>query len=140
MAMKEDPPEACRPEPVAEYCRSIEAHLCRMNEGHLIRIVGPSFELVCGWAAKAIPLKVAYEGIDRCVERYHAKGNRRRPVQIEFCTADVLDAFDEWRRAVGLTGSTGSAGAMGSRASGSGSDGPTSAGTSDADEGARRRE
>src|SRR5262245_27826548 len=88
----------------AEYCRAIEAYLCRKNEGHLIRIVGPSFELVCGWAAKGIPLKVACQGIDRCVERYYAKGPQRRPVQIDFAKADVLDAFDEWRRAVGLVG------------------------------------
>lgn len=86
----------------AEYCRSVEAYLCRKNEGHLIRIVGPSFDLVRGWEAKGIPLKVAYQGIDRCVERYYAKGPKRRPVHIDFCKADVLDAFDEWRRAVGL--------------------------------------
>ena len=30
------------------------------------------------------------------------KGPRRRPVRIEFCEADVLDAFDDWRRAVGV--------------------------------------
>ena len=41
-------------------------------------------------------------GIDRYFERYYAKGPRRRPVRIEFCEADVLDAFDEWRRAVGI--------------------------------------
>ena len=35
-------------------------------------------------------------------ERYYRKGPRRRPVKIDFCEADVLDAFDEWRRATGL--------------------------------------
>ena len=40
-------------------------------------------------------------GIDRYFERYYAKGPRRRPVRVEFCEADVLDVFDEWRRAVG---------------------------------------
>jgi hypothetical protein len=45
---------------------------------------------------------VACRGIDRYFERYYAKGRRRRPVRIEFCEADVLDVFDEWRRAVGI--------------------------------------
>jgi hypothetical protein len=85
-----------------EYCRQIEAYLCRKNEGHLVRIVGPAFEQVCSWASRGIPIKVAYRGIDRCLERYYAKGPRRRPVRVEFCEADVLDVFDEWRRAVGV--------------------------------------
>ncbi|MCM3881807.1 MAG: hypothetical protein ND807_16995, partial [Vicinamibacterales bacterium] len=85
-----------------EYCRAIEAYLCRKNDGHLIRIVGPSFERVCGWAAQGIPYKVACDGIDRYFVRYYAKGPRRRPVQIDFCEADVLDAFEAWRRAVGV--------------------------------------
>src|SRR5512145_1756240 len=86
----------------AEYCRQLEAYLCGKNEGHLIRIVGPAFEQVCGWAAQGVPLKVAFRGIDRYFERYYAKGARRRPVRIEFCEADILDAFDDWRRAVGV--------------------------------------
>ena len=49
-----------------------------------------------------MPLKVACRGIDRYFERYYAKGPRRRPVRVEFCDADVLDVFDEWRRAVGV--------------------------------------
>ena len=87
----------------ADYCRAVEAYLCRKNDGHLIRIVGPSFEKVCGWAEKGVPLNVACRGIDRHFERYYAKGPRRRPVRIDFCEADVLDVFDEWRRAVGVT-------------------------------------
>jgi hypothetical protein len=86
----------------AEYCREIETYLCRKNDGHLIRIAGPSFDLVCGWAAQGIPLPAAYRGIDRTFERYYRKGQRRRPVRVEFCEADILDAFDEWRRAVGI--------------------------------------
>ena len=86
----------------ADYCRSIEAYLCRKNDGHLVRIVGPAFEQVCGWSARGIPFTVACHGIDRYFERYYAKGPRRRPVRVEFCEADVLDVFDEWRRAVGL--------------------------------------
>ena len=85
-----------------DYCRAIEAYLCRKNDGHLIRIVGPAFDTVCGWASRGVPLKVACRGIDRYFERYYAKGPRRRPVRIEFCEADVLDVFDEWRRAVGV--------------------------------------
>lgn len=85
-----------------EYCRELEAYLCRKNDGHLIRIAGPAFETVTGWATQGIPFKVACRGIDRYFERYYAKGPRRRPVRIEFCEADVLDAFDEWRRAVGV--------------------------------------
>ena len=87
----------------AEYCRQVEAYLCRKNEGHLVRIVGPAFEQVCGWAERGIPLKLAMRGIDRYFERYYAKGPRRRPIRIEYCEADVLDAFDEWRRSVGVS-------------------------------------
>jgi hypothetical protein len=92
-------------EPV-DYCREIETYLCRKNDGHLIRIAGPSFDLVGGWAAQGVPLKVAFRGIDRYFERYYSKGPRRRPVRIDFCDADVLDTFDEWRRATGLTAAT----------------------------------
>lgn len=88
-------------EPV-DYCRRIETYLCRKNDGHLIRVVGPSFELVSGWAERGIPLKIAFEGIDRFAERYYRQGPRRRPVRIDFCEADVLDVFDQWQRAVGI--------------------------------------
>ena len=86
-----------------DFCRQLEAYLCRKNDGHLIRIVGPAFEQVCGWAERGIPLTLAMRGIDRYFERYYSKGPKRRPVRIEFCEADVLDVFDEWRRAVGLS-------------------------------------
>jgi hypothetical protein len=84
-----------------EYCRQVERHLCQRNEGHLVRIVGPSFDLVCGWATRGIPLRVALHGIDRYVERQAHKGPRRRPIRVDHCEADVLDVFDEWRRATG---------------------------------------
>ncbi len=94
----------------AEFCREIEAYLCRKNEGHLIRIVGPVFGTVTGWAEQGIPLKVAFRGIDRYFDRQKQKSRRggvlqprRRPVPIQFCEADILDAFDEWRRATGLS-------------------------------------
>ena len=90
-----------------EYCREIENYLCRKNEGHLIRIVGPAFDQVCGWALMGVPLKVAFRGIDQYCERYYAKGPRRRPVRVEFCEPDVLDLFDQWRRAVGVRGEAG---------------------------------
>jgi hypothetical protein len=95
----------------AEYCREIESYLCRKNEGHLIRIAGPVFELVSGWAAQGVPLAVAFRGIDRYCERYYAKGPRRRPVRVEFCEADILELFDDWRRAVGVSRLDGSPGA-----------------------------
>jgi hypothetical protein len=84
-----------------EYCREVETYLCKKNEGHLVRIVGPAFDQVRGWAEQGIPLKVAFRGIDRTCERQAAKGGRRRPLRIEFCEADVLEAFDDWRRAIG---------------------------------------
>ena len=115
-----------------DYCRALEDYLCRKNDGHLIRIVGPAFEQVCGWALRGVPIKVAQRGIDRYFERYYAKGPRRRPVRVEFCEADVLDVFDEWRRAVGL-GSVGSEGGSG------GSGGSREAGGAEGIEGAGRR-
>jgi hypothetical protein len=86
----------------AEYCRQIESYLCQKNGGHLIRIVGPAFERVCGWADMGVPVTIAYGGIDRYCERQQGKSGRRRPVRIEFCEADVLAIFDDWRRAVGI--------------------------------------
>ena len=86
----------------SEYCRAIETYLTRKNEGHLVRIAGPAFEQVCGWATMGVPLKIAFRGIDQYCGRYYAKGPRRRPVRIEFCEADILELFDSWRRAVGV--------------------------------------
>jgi hypothetical protein len=118
-------PESQIPNPKSQeedYCRQLESYLCRKNDGHLIRIVGPAFEQVCGWAVRGIPLKLAMRGIDRYFERYYAKGARRRPVRIEFCEADVLDVFDEWRRAVGVSVEAGRAGEAGGAGGGSGAD------------------
>lgn len=99
-----DPPTANAIDP-DRYCRDIETYLCRKNGGHLIRIVGPSFDRVRGWAERGIPLTIVLRGIDRHFERYEAKdrrNRRRRPIRIDFCEDDVLDVFDEWRRAVGI--------------------------------------
>jgi hypothetical protein len=97
------------------YCREVEAHLCRRNEGHLVRVVGPAFLMVAAWHAQGIPLSIVCRGIDRVVERRTAKGPGRRPLRVEFCEADVLEAFDEWRRAVGV--GTAGGGAIGTGAS-----------------------
>lgn len=100
--MTSDEPRAEDAVDADEFCRRIEAYICRKNDGHLIRISGPAFELVRGWAAQGMPLKVAYAGIDRTFERYYRKGPRRRPLHVTFCEADVLDVFDEWQRALGV--------------------------------------
>ena len=107
------------------YCREIETYLCQKNRGHLIRVVGPAFERVRGWAEAGVPMQVVTRGIDRKLERSHAVGRPRRPVRIEHCEADILDAFDEWRRAVGVT--TGAAAAGESTAKKPGATGPATA-------------
>ena len=84
------------------YCREVESYLCRRNGGHLIRIVGPAFELVRTWQEQQIPLNVVRRAVDRAVERRASSPSSRRPLRIEFCEADVLEQFDEWRRAVGV--------------------------------------
>jgi hypothetical protein len=95
---------------LGEYCRRIEDHLTRTNAGHLVRIVGPGFELVRVWADSGVPLSVVYRGIDLKAER-HRGGASKRPLRIEFCAGDVQAVFDQWRRAVGIMSiGTGSAG------------------------------
>ncbi len=91
-------------------CRAVESYLRRKNDGHLIRIVGPAFEMVRGWAEAGIPLRVVERGIDRRYVRYYARGPKRHPLRIEYCEADVLDLFDEWKRAVGVGASAGPGG------------------------------
>ncbi|MGD9906629.1 MAG: hypothetical protein AB7U83_24440 [Vicinamibacterales bacterium] len=89
---------------VHAYCRAVEAHLCRRNGGHLIRIVGPAFDVVREWASAGIPLTVACAGIDRTAARVARRAGRPRPLRVEFCAADVFDTYDEWARAVGSAG------------------------------------
>lgn len=86
---------------IGAYCREVESYLCQRNGGHLIRLVGPAFQLVARWAEDGVPLRIVQHGIDRTVTRRETRGTQRRPVRIEFCEADVLDAFDQWRRAIG---------------------------------------
>ena len=64
------------------YCREIEAHLCRRNGGHLVRVVGPAFRRVSGWAEAGVPLKVVLAGIDRKLARTRADRPSRRPLRI----------------------------------------------------------
>jgi hypothetical protein len=107
MSVEDPPAAAMAATDVHAYCREVEAYLCRRNDGHLIRIVGPSFELVKGWAEQGIPLALVREAIDRVVERAERKPQvRRRPLRIEFCDAEVLDGYDRWRRAVGVAHAT----------------------------------
>ena len=86
---------------VGEYCRRVEEHLARANEGQLVRIAGVGFALVRGWAEMGVPLSVVCRGIDQKVERHRA-GRSRRPLRIEFCEGDVRAVFHEWQRAVGV--------------------------------------
>jgi hypothetical protein len=86
---------------VGQYCREIEAHLTRVNGGHLVRIVGPGFALVRGWYDDGIPLSVVLRGVEAKAAR-HESGASRRPLRIEFCEADVRHVFNGWRRAVGI--------------------------------------
>lgn len=85
---------------LGEYCRRVEQHLTRVNEGHIIRIAGTSFEVVRSWALEGIPLGIVYRGIDQKAERHRA-GRSKRPLRLEFCEGDVRSLYDDWRRAVG---------------------------------------
>ena len=86
---------------VGEYCRRVEEHLARVNEGQIIRVVGAGFELVRGWARSGIPLSVVCYGIDLKAERHRA-GRAQRALRLEFCEPDVQAAFAQWRRSVGV--------------------------------------
>lgn len=94
---------------VGEYCRVVEDHLTRVNGGHLVRIVGPAFELVRQWALAGIPPSVVFRGIDLKAER-HRLGRSTRPLRLEFCEPDVREVYRNWRRALGLFGDDGLAG------------------------------
>jgi hypothetical protein len=86
---------------VADYCRQVEAHLTRINGGHLVRVVGPGFAMVKQWADEGVPLSVVFRAIEHKAER-HAAGASKRPLRIEFCEADVRALYDDWRRAIGV--------------------------------------
>lgn len=95
--MQESPPEVN----AGTYCREVESYLCRRNGGHLVRVVGPSFEMVRGWAEAGVPLSLVCRAIDVCSERRESRRETSRPLRIEFCEAEVRDQFQRWRRAVG---------------------------------------
>jgi hypothetical protein len=85
----------------------VEAHLTRVNGGHLVRVVGPGFELVRGWQAQGIPLSIITRAIDQKAERHQrGAGGRGRPLRIEFCADDVQELFETWKRAVGVHGTS----------------------------------
>jgi hypothetical protein len=94
------------PDNLGDYCRLVEQHLTRVNGGHLVRVVGPGFELVRQWAEDGIPLTVVFRGIELKAER-HRLGASRRPLRIEFCEADVRETYDDWRRAIGAASAEG---------------------------------
>lgn len=85
----------------ASYCRAVERYLCRRNGGHLVRIVGPAFEMVRGWADEGVPMSIVERAIDTCAERRESRREASRPLRIEFCDAEVRAGFQRWRRAVG---------------------------------------
>jgi hypothetical protein len=87
---------------VGQYCRRVESYMCQKNDGHLMRIVGPTFDLVRGWADGGIPISVVERAIDRTYSRYYAVGTKRRSVRVEYCEQEVIVLFDEWKRAVGI--------------------------------------
>jgi hypothetical protein len=93
---------------VGEYCRRVEEHLSRVNQGHLVRIVGTGFELVRQWAKDGVPFSVVCRAIDMKAERHRA-GRSTRPLRIEFCEPDVRAVFQDWKRAVGVSAPAGSA-------------------------------
>lgn len=86
---------------VSAYCREVESYLCRRNGGHLVRIVGPAFEMVRGWADAGVPMTLVQRAIDACSERRESRREASRPLRIEFCETEVRDQFQRWRRAVG---------------------------------------
>jgi len=83
------------------YCREVESYLSRRNGGHLIRIVGPAFEMVRGWADAGVPMSIVQRAIDACAERRESRREALRPLRIEFCEGEVREQFQRWQRAVG---------------------------------------
>jgi hypothetical protein len=87
---------------IADYCRQVEAHLTRINGGHLVRVVGAGFALVKEWCDAGVPLSVVFRAIEQKAERHQA-GASKRPLRIEFCETDVRALFVDWQRAIGMT-------------------------------------
>jgi hypothetical protein len=89
---------------VADYCRAVEAHLTRINGGHLVRVVGPAFALVRQWQAEGVPLSIVQRAIEQKAERHQRGAGARnaRALRIEFVEEDVRALFEEWKRASGV--------------------------------------
>jgi hypothetical protein len=81
-----------------------------VNGGHLVRIVGPGFDIVRQWGEDGIPLNVVFRGIDSARGASSRRTREAARCGLEFCEADVREVFDGWRRAVGLK-AAGAAGA-----------------------------
>ena len=79
---------------LGDYCRGVEEQLARVNEGHIIRIVGTSFELVRSWAIEGIPMAVVFRGIEQKAAR-HRTGRSKRPLRLEFCEGDVRTLYEK---------------------------------------------
>ena len=129
------------PADLGAYCRSVESHLTRVNGGHLVRIVGPGFDVVRRWAADGVPLSVVFRGIELKAARHQA-GASKRPLRVEFCDDDVRELFDDWRRAIGLApaaeDAAGAGDADGASGAAGASDAAGAAPAADAPRGARR--
>jgi len=89
---------------LGDYCRRVEEHLTKVNGGHLVRVVGPAFEMVRRWAGEGVPLSVVFRGIEHKAERRASRPGR--PLRLEFCEGDVGALFAAWRRAIGLPASS----------------------------------
>ena len=64
---------------------------------------GPPSTWCAAGRSRAFRSRSRMQGIDRYVDRARTpEGRAGAPIRIEFCEADVLDAFDAWRRAVGV--------------------------------------
>ena len=87
---------------IGAFCRAVEAHLCRVNGGHLVRIVGPAFELVAGWAKEGMPLRIVLHGVDRTSHGSPRRGLAVAPCGSSSARPTCVTPTDQWRRAVGV--------------------------------------
>src|SRR5262245_37132482 len=82
-------------ETAEDYCRQLESYLCRKNDGHLIRIVGPAFEQVCGWSSRGIPAERGVGGHERLLGALRAKGRPPRAGRVEILGGGGPRGFGE---------------------------------------------
>ena len=55
-----------------------------------------------GGRARAFPSRLRFAASINAANGGSPQTARRRPIRIEFCAADILQLFDDWRRAVGV--------------------------------------